>query len=75
MSGKYKIHTVILNSACLMALMILHGCASNDTNRTVYDALIQRECIQKTGQPNCNSGQPSYDEYRREREAINTQEK
>ncbi|WP_455198320.1 hypothetical protein [Kaarinaea lacus] len=55
-------------------LTVVSGCASSDSNRTVYDALIQRECIQKTGEPNCDSGQPSYDEYRREREAINAQE-
>ena len=50
------------------------GCASKNLNRDMYNALIQRECIKKTGVPNCDSGQPSYEEYVREREAMNKQE-
>ena len=51
-------------------VLTLFACSSNKVNKTVYDALIQRECIQKTGEPNCDSGQPSYEEYRHERQEI-----
>lgn len=57
----------------LFLLVILLGCSSNNINRDIYNALIQRECIQKTGEPNCESGQPTYEEYQREREAIKNQ--
>lgn len=42
----------------------LCACSSSNIHRTVYDALIQRECIQQTGEPNCDSGQPGYDDYK-----------
>lgn len=54
--------------------LILLGCSSNNIYKNVYDALLQRECIQKTGEPNCESGQPSYENYSREREDIKKQE-
>ena len=63
-----KIITLIILSIALL------GCSSRDVNRDIYNALIQRECIQKTGEPNCDSGQPGYEEYQRNREAINKQE-
>ena len=49
---------------------LLTGCSSNNLNRDIYNALQQRECIQKTGEPNCDSGQPDYAEYHRERDEI-----
>lgn len=58
----------------IFLFIILAGCSSRDINRDIYNALIQRECIQRTGVPNCDSRQPSYDEYQRNREAINKQE-
>lgn len=58
----------------VVSLIVLTGCSSRDVNRDIYDALIKRECIKKTGEPNCESGQPNYEEYKREREAINKQE-
>lgn len=58
---------------CLL-LTTLSGCSSNNSKRDIYIALIQRERIQKTGEPNCDPGQSSYEDYQRDREAINNQE-
>jgi uncharacterized lipoprotein YmbA len=55
-------------------LTALSGCSSNSVNKNIYKALIQRECIQNTGEPNCDSGQPSYEDYQRERDEIKNQE-
>ena len=58
----------------LLTVMVLLGCSSKEFNKNVYDALIQRECIQKTGEPNCDFDQPSYEDYQRERSEINKQQ-
>ena len=55
---------------CFLIATGLCACSSNRVNETVYDALNQRECIIKTGLPNCDSGQPGYDDYNRERNAL-----
>lgn len=58
----------------LMLITAIPGCTEREVNRDIYNALIQRECIKKTGEPNCDSGQPSYEEYRREVENLDKQE-
>ena len=54
--------------------LILVGCEYKNFNRDAYNALLQRECIKKTGEPHCDSNQPSYEEYRREREKNKRQQ-
>lgn len=59
----------------MVSMLTTHsGCSSNSVNKDIYKALIQRECIQKTGEVNCDSGQPSYEDYQRERDEIKNQE-
>ena len=75
MNGTSKVNIAVyiwMKTLTLITLtIILLGCSTTDVNRDIYNALIQRECIQKTGEPNCDSGQPSYDEYRREVDSMN----
>lgn len=61
----------ILITACL----IFPACSSEDVKRNTYKALIQKQCIEDTGEPNCDSGQPDYDEYRRQRDNLEKQDK
>ena len=76
MNGTYKVDmSMNTNIFILFAItLILTGCSSTEMNRDIYNALIQRECIKKIGEPNCDSGQPGYDEYQRELEEMNKQE-
>ena len=46
----------------------LHACASDSVNRAAYEAIYQKECLDRTGQQNCDPEHPTYDEYQQERE-------
>jgi len=54
-------------------LVCLGGCANVDTKRTVYNAMQQRQCIKDTGNPNCDPGHMTYDEYKEERDKLKEQ--
>ena len=54
----------------ITAYIVLSACTSEDVKRNTYKALIQKQCIEDTGEPNCDSGQPDYDEYQRQREEL-----
>ena len=64
--AKNALHTFIL----LALLVVLGGCSKDQVKRGTYDALHQRECIERTGQPNCDPNYPSYEEYKRQRAAV-----
>jgi hypothetical protein len=49
---------------------LLSACTSEAFKRASYDALHQRQCIEQTGEPNCDPNYPSYDEYQRQRAEI-----
>ena len=51
----------------LLTLLVLNGCS----NREVYNALQNRECVEDGQVPNCDRGQPSYDDYRDARKELN----
>ena len=53
-----------------MASGLLAACSSETMKRAGYDALHQRQCIEQTGEPNCDPNYPSYDEYQRQRAEI-----
>ena len=54
----------------ITASTLLGGCTSEAVKRSTYDALHQRDCIERTGQPNCDPDYPSYEEYKRQRAEI-----
>jgi len=60
------LHALIL----LTLLMLLGGCSKEQMTRGTYDALHQRDCIERTGQSNCDANYPSYEEYKRQRAEV-----
>lgn len=65
-----RLQTLILTALLLMASGLLAACSSETFKRASYDALHQRQCIEQTGEPNCDPNYPSYDEYKRQRAEI-----
>lgn len=61
----------IMNNISLLLVslivMLPAGCAKTDIKRTTYNALQDRQCIEETGHPNCDSNDMSYDEYQEQR--------
>jgi len=48
------------------------ACSSEATKRAAYEALYQKDCIDRTGIPQCDPEHMYYDRYRTERdEALN----
>ena len=63
--AKYVSISVLLLTATIT------GCASDRVNKTIYDAANARNCVKETGgDPNCHPEQPTYDEYKRQREEL-----
>jgi len=49
------------------------ACSSEATKRAAYEALYQKDCIDRTGIPQCDPEHMDYDRYRKERdEALNS---
>jgi len=57
----------MMMAAILIAAGAASGCSGEQVKRATYDALHDKECIDKVGYPNCDPNRPSYDQYRRER--------
>ncbi|HUL40753.1 MAG TPA: hypothetical protein VLV32_02430 [Burkholderiales bacterium] len=49
-------------------MLALPGCTSDELKRSTYEALYQKQCMDRSGTPNCDPEHKSYDEYRNERE-------
>jgi hypothetical protein len=64
-----RVQTVIL-LLLLLGNGLLTGCTTEAFKHAGYDALHQRQCIEQTGQPNCDPNYPSYEEYKRQRAEI-----
>ena len=46
------------------------ACSSEATKRAAYEALYQKDCMDRTGIPQCDPEHKDYDEYRKEREEV-----
>jgi hypothetical protein len=57
-----------LIAAAVIFGITLYACASDSVNRAAYEAIYQKECLDRTGQQNCDPEHPTYDEYQRDRE-------
>ena len=51
----------------LIALAVA-ACSSESVKRGSYEALQQKQCTDRTGNPNCEPGHESYDSYKKDRE-------
>jgi|GEM_PF-3128555 len=43
------------------------GCSGDQVKRATYNALHDKNCIDKVGYADCDPKRPSYDRYRRDR--------
>ena len=53
-------------NACVLAVALC-ACTSGAAKRAAYEAVYQKECLDRTGVPNCDPAHKSYDEYTRDR--------
>ncbi len=53
----------------LLALAMT-ACTSESVKRDSYEALYQKQCLDRTGTPNCEPGHENYDAYKKNREAV-----
>lgn len=54
----------------LLLALAATACTSESVKRGSYEALYQKQCMDRTGTPNCEPGHESYDAYRKDREAV-----
>jgi len=66
MLGKLKPELAKSTLAALLSL--LSGCTEDGLKRTAYDAIYQRNCIDRYGVPDCESEHKNYDRYKYDRE-------
>jgi hypothetical protein len=52
----------------LLFTLASSACTSDDFKRSAYEAVYQKECVDRTGTPNCDPEHRSYDEYDKDRE-------
>lgn len=53
----------------LLALAVT-ACTSESVKGSSYEALHQKQCMDRAGTPNCEPGHESYDAYKKDREAV-----
>ena len=56
----------------LLALT-LSACTAESVKQGSYEALYQKQCLDRTGIPNCEPGHESYDAYQNDRDAVQQQ--
>ena len=52
----------------ILFALALSACTSDAMHRGAYEALYNKECIDREGTPNCDPEHKSYDEYTKDRE-------
>lgn len=60
-------HRTVAVSVFLLALG-LPACTSDAVKRGAYEALYQKDCMDRIGAPDCDPEHEGYDEYRKDRE-------
>ena len=53
----------------LSSLLLLAACSTEAVNRGAYNAVYQKDCLDRTGSMDCDPQHPSYDTYKKQREA------
>ena len=56
-------------------VVVLPACTADSVKRGTYEAVYQKQCVDETRAPNCDSDHKSYDEYKRERDDALKREK
>lgn len=55
-----------IKSLGVLFVVLVSACSSEGAKRSAYEALYQKDCMDRTGIPHCDQKHPSYDEYRRD---------
>ena len=50
--------------------LLLSACSSEAVKGSVYEALQQKGCIDRSGTPHCDPEHKGYEEYKKERDAA-----
>lgn len=50
-----------------LSILVLLGCTSENLKRSAYEAVYQKECLDRTQTPNCDPAHPSYNKYEQKR--------
>lgn len=62
------------NSASIATIFLvglaLTACTTEAVKQGTYEALHQKQCMDKADTPNCEPGHESYDAYKKDREAV-----
>ncbi len=59
---------VIRGRFVVLTVCLLSACGNENIQRSTYEVLQQRSCIEQEGQAQCEeTSQPDYDAYQRER--------
>jgi len=64
------IHGIAVAVIASLVAFACAACSSEATKRAAYEALYQKDCIDRTGIPQCDPEHKDYDEYRKEREEV-----
>lgn len=64
-------HRNIFAGAVVLFVLTLHGCASDAVKRSTYEALYQKQCMDRSGAPHCDPEHKSYEEYKKDKENPN----
>jgi hypothetical protein len=58
----------VLVRTLVLLTLTLPGCTSEAVKRGTYDALYQKQCMDRSGVPNCDAEHKSYEQYKKDRE-------
>jgi hypothetical protein len=59
---------IVAGAIAVLVGLASAACSSEATKRAAYEALYQKDCIDRTGIPQCDPEHKDYDQYRQERD-------
>ena len=63
-----KTRGVAVIAVALPFALACPACSTEATKRAAYEALYQKDCLDRTGVPQCDPEHKDYDQYRQERD-------
>jgi hypothetical protein len=59
---------ILLGTAIL--LTGLHGCTRDAVTAGTYEAIYQKQCMDQSGEPNCDPDHQTYNAYQKDRDEV-----
>lgn len=59
-----------ITAVAAFLLLTLSACTSEAVKRGAYESIYQKQCMDRTGTPNCDPEHKGYDDYKKERETL-----